>query len=77
MGDTGSYTSGTQAASSRLDSLTHFVDFLKMRLYRYLVNFGFGDQYQILTALRRPSWGSTPGCEASRLGTYEGGSLST
>jgi hypothetical protein len=36
-------------------SMTHFIDFLRMRWYRYVVNFGFGDQYQIFSALSRPT----------------------
>ncbi|MFQ5851729.1 MAG: transglutaminaseTgpA domain-containing protein [Candidatus Binatia bacterium] len=35
-------------------SMTHFVDFLRMRWYRYVVNFGFADQYQLLTAFWQP-----------------------
>lgn len=37
------------------ESMAHFIDFLRMRWYRYVVNFGFGDQYQIFTALSRPT----------------------
>lgn len=36
------------------DSLAHLADFLRMRWYRYVVNFGLSDQYQLLTALKRP-----------------------
>ncbi|MEE9548858.1 MAG: DUF3488 and transglutaminase-like domain-containing protein [Candidatus Binatia bacterium] len=35
-------------------SVVQFVDFLRMRWYRYVVNYGFRDQYQLLTALRQP-----------------------
>jgi transglutaminase-like putative cysteine protease len=34
-----------------------FVDFLRLRWYRYVVNFGLRDQYSLLAGLRRPySW---------------------
>ncbi len=35
-------------------SVVQFVDFLRMRWYRYVVNYGFHDQYQLFTALSQP-----------------------
>jgi len=40
--------------SNLFSSFTHFVDFLRMRWYRHVVNFTFGDQYQLFTAIKRP-----------------------
>ena len=37
-----------------LDSMAHLVDFLRMRWYRYVVNFDLSDQYQLFIALKRP-----------------------
>ncbi len=45
-------------------SMAHFIDFMRMRWYRYVVNFGFGDQYRLFTALRRPSTWFDPGRQA-------------
>lgn len=47
----------SRSSASLFSSLNHFVDFLRMRWYRYVINFGFGDQHQLLSALKRPnSW---------------------
>ena len=42
-------------AGSLFTNVDHFVDFLRMRWYRYVVNFGFADQYQLIAAFRRPA----------------------
>lgn len=42
------------ARSQVFSSFTHFVDFLRMRWYRHVVNFSFIDQYQLFSAVRRP-----------------------
>ncbi|MBI2351109.1 MAG: DUF3488 domain-containing protein [Deltaproteobacteria bacterium] len=42
------------SGSDLLSSFTHLVDFLRMRWYRHVINFSFGDQYQIFTAIKRP-----------------------
>ena len=42
-------------AESVFASMAHFIDFMRMRWYRYVVNFGFSDQYFIISALKRPS----------------------
>jgi hypothetical protein len=39
---------------SLFSSLTHLVDFLRMRWYRHVINFSFGDQYQLFTAMKQP-----------------------
>jgi transglutaminase-like putative cysteine protease len=36
-------------------SIGQFVDFLRMRWYRYVVNYGFRDQFQLFSALRQPA----------------------
>ncbi len=36
-------------------NMSHFLDFLRMRWYRYVVNFGFSDQYRIFSTLRQTS----------------------
>jgi len=36
-------------------AMSHFLDFVRVRWYRYVVNFGFGDQYRIFSALRQTS----------------------
>ncbi len=36
-------------------SVNHLVDFLRMRWYRYVINFSLGDQYQLFTTLRHPN----------------------
>jgi hypothetical protein len=38
-----------------LRGLSHLFDYLQMGWYRYVINFGFHDQYRFLGALRRPS----------------------
>lgn len=35
-------------------SLSHFVDFLRLRWYRYVVNYGWRDQVQLFSLLKRP-----------------------
>ena len=45
-------------------SMAHFIDFMRMRWYRYVVNFGFGDQYRLFTALKRPTLWLDPGHRA-------------
>lgn len=35
-------------------SMSHFVDFLRLRWYRYIVNFGWRDQLQLFALLKRP-----------------------
>jgi len=47
--------------TSFLASMSHFVDFIRVRWYRYVVNFGFSDQYRIFSALRRTSTWFDPG----------------
>lgn len=42
------------SGSDLFSSFTHLVDFLRMRWYRHVINFSFGDQYQIFTAIKRP-----------------------
>jgi len=42
-------------------SMSHFLDFIRMRWYRYVVNFGFSDQYRIFSALRQTSTWFDPG----------------
>ena len=42
-------------------SFTHFVDFLRMRWYRHVVNFTFMDQYELFTAIRQPNKWFEPG----------------
>jgi hypothetical protein len=45
------------AQSSLFSSFTHFVDFLRMRWHRHVVQFSFIDQYQLFTAIKQPkSW---------------------
>lgn len=45
------------ARSTLFSSFTHFVDFLRMRWHRHVVQFSFIDQYQIFTAIKQPkSW---------------------
>ena len=44
-----------RAGSHLFSSFTHFVDFLRMRWYRHVVNFTFVDQYQLFTAIRQPN----------------------
>lgn len=46
---------------SLFSSFTHFVDFLRMRWYRHVVNFSFIDQYQLFTAIRQPNKWFEPG----------------
>ncbi len=48
-------------------SLTHFVDFLKLRWNRHVINFSSGDQYEILAALRRPPRWFAPGIRGLSL----------
>lgn len=43
-----------RSGSDLLSSFTYFVDFLRMRWHRYIINFSFGDQYQLVTAIKRP-----------------------
>lgn len=40
---------------SLFDSMADFIDYMRMRWYRYVVNFGFGDQYRLFSTLSRPS----------------------
>ncbi len=49
-------------------SFTHFVDFLRMRWYRHVVNFSFIDQYQLFTAVRQPNKWFEPGLRGRSLG---------
>lgn len=35
-------------------SLTQFADFLRLNWYRYVINFGLADQYQLFAVLQRP-----------------------
>lgn len=35
-------------------SVTNFADFLRLNWYRYVINFGLADQYQLFKALRQP-----------------------
>ena len=35
-------------------SLTNFADFLRLNWYRYVINFGLADQYQLFKTLRQP-----------------------
>jgi len=42
-------------------AMSHFLDFLRMRWFRYVVNFGFSDQYRIFSALRQTSTWFNPG----------------
>lgn len=60
-------------------SLTHFVDFLRMRWYRHVINFSFVDQYQFFNTIRRPgTWMGAEGLSFSwrdlqrRLPIYRG-----
>lgn len=46
---------------SLFSSFTHFVDFLRMRWYRHVVNFTFMDQYELFTAIRQPNKWFEPG----------------
>ena len=39
---------------SLFSSFSQLVDFLRMRWYRHVINFNFGDQYQLFTTLKRP-----------------------
>jgi hypothetical protein len=41
-------------ARRSVSAITLFLDSLQVRWSRYVINFGFGDQQQLLTALRRP-----------------------
>jgi len=50
-----------QGRESIFASMALFVDFMRMRWYRYVVNFGFGDQYRLFSALRRPTTWLDPG----------------
>lgn len=43
-----------RSRSNIFSSFTHFVDFLRMRWHRHVINFNFGDQYEIFTAIKRP-----------------------
>lgn len=41
-------------SETRFSSLTHFIDSLRLRWYRYVIHFGFHDQYQLFVQLKRP-----------------------
>jgi transglutaminase-like putative cysteine protease len=41
-------------ALALFSSLTNFADFLRLNWYRYVINFGLADQYQLFKALRQP-----------------------
>lgn len=41
-------------------SLSHFLDFVKLRWHSHVINFSLRDQYEILAALRRPHQWFTP-----------------
>jgi hypothetical protein len=45
-----------RARTPLLLSLSQFLDFLRIRWYRHVVHFTLGDQFQILSALKRPSF---------------------
>jgi protein-glutamine gamma-glutamyltransferase len=41
-------------AQALFSSFTHFADFLRLNWYRYVINFGLADQYQIFRVIQRP-----------------------
>lgn len=57
---------------SFLAPLSDFVDFLRLRWYRYVINFGLQDQYSLFTGLTRPrSWLNPMFPNFSARGTFK------
>lgn len=58
-----------RSGENLFSSFTHFVDFLRMRWHRHVVNFSFIDQYQFFNTIRRPgTWMGADGLSFSWKG---------